>query len=68
MTQEEKQDRIDLLLAQCRKHQVFREKKEEAMKQAEAGRLLLELDDTEQAGTCLNRAKRLCRDITRGRT
>ncbi len=79
--------RAEVLLVQSKKHQIFKEKKEEAAKQSEAASIYLKLaslyekDKTlsaedrdfevaekyEAAATCLSRAKRLCRDIIRGK-
>lgn len=66
------------LLRQCKKHQLFREKQEEAGKQGEAGAIYLRLaqltyDDArdehlEAASQCFSRAKRLCRDLLRGKS
>lgn len=79
--------RADVLLMQSKKHQIFKEKKEEAAKQAEAASIYLKLaslyekentfdeqeretsiaESYEAAATCLSRAKRLCRDVIRGK-
>lgn len=79
MTVEEKMKRASALQMQCKRHQVFAEKREEAAKMAEAGHLHIEIadalvadDDAHEfhytaAATCLARAKRLCRDILRGK-
>jgi len=77
-----------VLLMQSKKHQIFREKKQEAAKQAEAGAAFLKMaalveqhkslveadvrDATlvmyyKAAATSLSRAKRLCRDLIRGK-
>jgi hypothetical protein len=68
--------RAELLLRQCKGHQLRREKHEEAAKQAEAGAILVRLaavtedsrDHLEAAAVALARAKRLCRDVLRGRS
>ena len=73
--------KAERLLRQCKKHQIFHEKREEAVKQGEAGALYLRLanslpkDDEDErvahmetAAQCFSRAKRLCRDILRGKT
>ena len=80
MTVEEKMKRVSVLHLQCKRHQIFREKREEAAKAAEAGRLCIEIGDSfaetdadahemhyMAAATFLARAKRLCRDVLRGR-
>lgn len=80
MTVEEKMKRVAVLRMQCKRHQLFREKREEAAKAAEAGRLCIELGDSfaeidterhesyyTEAARFLARAKRLCRDVLRGR-
>lgn len=68
-----------LLTKQCKKHQLFREHLEEAKKMAEAGQLHLQIassldEKTEQetrvvhlkaAATCLSRAKRLSRTLSK---
>jgi SepF-like predicted cell division protein (DUF552 family) len=73
--------RAEALLMQSKKHQIFKEKKEEAAKQSEAASIYMKvaslyaLDDQEAAvaesyeaaATCLSRAKRLCRDVIRGK-
>lgn len=74
-------DQAERLLRQCKKHQIFREKREEAVKQGEAGALYLRLANMtpktdedvrdahlESASQCFSRAKRLCRDMLRGKT
>lgn len=71
--------RIAALKAQCKKHQLFREKPAEVAKMSEAGSLHAQIalhvgDDPderqrnyEEAAVCFSRAKRLCRDILRAR-
>ena len=74
-------DQAERLLRQCKKHQIFREKHEEAVKQGEAGALYLRLanmapktdedaryEHLAAASQCFSRAKRLCRDMLRGKT
>ena len=74
-------NQAERLLRQCKKHQIFKEKREEAVKQGEAGALYLRLanmapkedDDAREAhlaaaSQCFSRAKRLCRDMLRGKT
>lgn len=74
-------DQAERLLRQCKKHQIFKEKREEAVKQGEAGALYLRLANMadkdavdareahlESASQCFSRAKRLCRDMLRGKT
>lgn len=65
------------LKKQCKKHQIFGEKAQEAEKMAEAGFLHAQIGHAlkdvtgehvfhyQEAATCLARAKRLCRDILR---
>lgn len=73
-----KMKRASALLMHCKRHQVFREKPEEAIKMAEAGKLYAEIAlelrnenptasslNYETAQVCLARAKRLCRDLVR---
>lgn len=67
---DEKRRRIEVLTAQCKGHQLRREKRAEAAKQAEIGALLLTIDGDERerfeaAAVALARAKRLCRDVLR---
>lgn len=74
-------DQAERLLRQCKKHQIFHEKREEAVKQGQAGALYLRLAsllpkdadeerdaNLEAAARCFSRAKRLCRDLLRGKT
>lgn len=68
---------VELLEKQVKKHQLFREKHEEAEKQAAAGVLYLRIarlvsvaekpNALTEAATCFSRAKRLCRDLVKGR-
>lgn len=80
MTEEEVETatrRIHVLKMQVKKHQIFREKKLEAEKQAECGMLHLRLSSAvepseqkehmEGAAECFSRAKRLCRDVLRNK-
>ena len=86
---ERKMKRVALLKMQCKKHQIFREKAQEAEKMAEAGMLHIQIGcamktrdssdpealvenvvshlNYESAVVCMARAKRLCRDILRGK-
>lgn len=68
--------RAQILLRQAKKDQVFRHKQAEAKKQAEAGRLFIEVaervrsvearrEHVASAAVCFARAKRLCRDVLR---
>lgn len=71
--------RASVLMMQCKRHQIFGEKAQEVEKMAEAGLLHAQIAHAlehypeeqvihyEAAATCLARAKRLCRDILRGK-